>query len=236
MNSPAAILSDSEHDILDGYSEWPMRKTGSGISFVDVSDEFTTWLGFANAGMLNKGNLLCFDYALSHLPGAGAVVEIGSFCGLSTNLISYYKRRHGVTNPLFNCDRWIFEGAGGMVGDSTISHDQYRAFVMDTYRRNVSMFSGRDLPHTLECFSDEFFQAWEAGGKNVDLFGRTTEVGGPISFCYIDGNHTYEQARRDFVNTDQFLTPGGFILFDDSADGSIWEVTLVIDDVKRMPN
>ena len=38
-----------------------------------------------------------------------------------------------------------------------------------------------------------------------------------ISFCYIDGNHTYEYAKRDFLNCDAYLETGGFILFDDST-------------------
>jgi hypothetical protein len=52
-----------------------------------------------------------------------------------------------------------------------------------------------------------------------------------LSFCYIDGNHSYDVATRDFLNTDRFLTPGGFIIFDDSADGSEWEVCKVIQEV-----
>jgi hypothetical protein len=48
-------------------------------------------------------------------------------------------------------------------------------------------------------------------------------MGGPIAFCYIDGDHRYAQARRDFDNADRFLEAGGTILFDDSADGSAWE-------------
>jgi hypothetical protein len=55
--------------------------------------------------------------------------------------------------------------------------------------------------------------------------------GGPIAFAYIDGNHAYDFARRDFENTDRFLVPGGFILFDDSADGSEFEVTRVVQEV-----
>jgi hypothetical protein len=33
-----------------------------------------------------------------------------------------------------------------------------------------------------------------------------------------------EFVKRDFENTDRALLSGGFILFDDSADGSKWEV------------
>lgn len=73
-------------------------------------------------------------------------------------------------------------------------------------------------------FSDEFFRRWFENEKTVDVFGHPVTLGGKISFCYIDGNHTYEFAKRDFENTDRALVSGGFILFDDSGDDSHWEV------------
>jgi hypothetical protein len=198
--------------------------------------EFMNWLTFANAGMLSQGNAYCFDYAIRNLPSKSPIVEIGSFCGLSTNMITYMKERHGAKNPLVTCDKWLFEGSegGGMLGDSrTISHEEYREFVKASYIRNVRMFSRHDLPWTIEALSDEFFRAWSAGEKRIDILGREIILGGPISFCYIDGNHSYEFARRDFENTDKHLEPGGFLLFDDSADESQWEVRKVVREVIR---
>lgn len=228
-------LTLAAENIRDHYADAPTRRTASGLTFIDVSDEFVNWLAFANAGMLNRGNLLCFDYAISRLPSDSPMVEIGVFCGLSSNLLTYYKRRHRRSNPLFNCDRWLFEGAEGNVGASDISHSAYRDFVRETYLRNVRMFSGHDLPRTIESLSREFFAGWRASQTATDLFGRTVQLGGPISFCFIDGNHTYEVARQDFRDADQFLEPGGFILFDDSADGSAWEVTRVVAEVLALP-
>ena len=166
-------------------------------------------------------------------PSQNAIVEIGSFCGLSTNLLAYFARKHGVNNPLFNCDKWEFEGAHGNVGDSEISHADYRLFARDSYIRNIKMFSPSRLPHTIEALSDDFFQQWEQGKTVTDLFGRCTKLGGPIAFCYIDGNHEYAFAKSDFENMNRFLEPGGFVLFDDSADGSHWEVCRVIEEVKQ---
>jgi hypothetical protein len=63
----------------------------------------------------------------------------------------------------------------------------------------------------------------ERSRSAIDVFGRNVVLGGSLSFCYIDGNHTYGFAKRDFENKDRFLAPGGFIFFDDSGDGSGWE-------------
>lgn len=200
----------------------------------DISDAYVNWLCFANAGMLHRGNLYSFDYAIQHLPSEAPIIEIGSFCGLSTNLLTYYKGKNRKNNPLITCDKWHFEGAQNdrSIGNSTIGHLEYRSFVRDTYMRNVRFFSGHDLPSTIEMTSDDFFAAWRDSRKTSDIFGRGIQLGGPISFCYIDGNHSYEYIKRDFENCNEFLEEGGFILFDDSQDGSDWDVCRIITEIR----
>jgi hypothetical protein len=200
----------------------------------EVWSEYLSWLTLANAGMLDRGNVACFDYAIRNLPSKAPILEIGSFCGLSTNVLTYLKRIHGATNTLITCDKWIFEGAeDGPTLDPTspVTHAAYREYVRRTYRESIQVFSENDLPYTIEAFSDEFFEMWNLGETKRDILDREITLGGPISFCYIDGNHTYDYAKRDFVNCDRSLERGGFVLFDDSADGSGWEVCRVVAEV-----
>ena len=201
--------------------------------FPPVWSEFLSWLTFANPGMLTRSNVSCLDYAIRHLPSDAPILEIGSFCGLSTNIITHLKQKHQRSNPLITCDKWIFEGVedGPVLGNSSISHVEYRDFVKQSFMRNVSFFGRQDLPYTFEATSDEFFQAWTAAEQREDIFGRPRRLGGPFSLCFIDGNHTEEFARRDFENCDRDLEPGGFVLFDDSADGSGWGVCIVVKEV-----
>jgi hypothetical protein len=186
-----------------------------------VYDEYIDWLSFANAGMLDKGNLYCFDYAIKNLPSQKPIVEIGSFCGLSTNIISYFLAKYKKNNLIFSADAWIFEGSQKKVlGSSAITHAEYRQFVKESFMRNVKMFSRDYLPFTIEQVSDDFFASWKDKRKLKDVFGRDAQLGGPISFCYIDGNHEYDFAKRDFENADRSLEKGGFLFFDDSSDFS----------------
>lgn len=214
-----------------------MTTNESAESLTKLDENWTSfmdWLTYANPGMLDRGNVYCFDYAIRNLPSTAPIIEIGSFCGLSTNMITYFKEKHRVKNALVTCDEWNFEGAenGGMLGDSrSISHSDYRIFVRDSYLRNVRMFSRYDLPFTIEVVSDVFFNAWALEEKRTDVFGREFQLGGPISFCYIDGNHSYAFAKRDFDNCDKFLENGGFVLFDDSGDGTGWDVCKVVKEV-----
>lgn len=196
----------------------------------EVWTEYMSWISFANAGMLTRGNVTCFEYAISHLPSDAPVIEIGSFCGLSTNIITYLMKKHNVKGKMITCDKWIFEGSEEpFLGDSGIPHKDYRDFVRGSYIRNIRMFSRDRLPYTVEMFSDEFFEAWSKQRETVDVLGQTVQLGGLISFCYIDGNHSYEYVRRDFENCDRYLERRGFILFDDSSGG--FEVSKVMPEV-----
>ncbi|MBP7262237.1 MAG: class I SAM-dependent methyltransferase [Bacteroidia bacterium] len=200
-----------------------------------VSDEYFNWLSYANAGMLEKGNLYCFDYAIKNLPDNSPIVEIGSFCGLSTNIMSFLKKKYNKTNATITCDRWIFENSGekNIDKNSLLTHAEYREFVMETYKRNVQFFSKGDLPYTVEKFSDEFFESWDKKEEVKDIFSREITLGGGISFSFIDGNHTYEYAKRDFDNVDKNLVKGGFILFDDSADYFSFGVEILMKEIMR---
>lgn len=212
------------------------RSNGDTQSFIDASSEYTRWLYYAVPGMTHKGNLYCIDYAIQHLPSSAPLLEIGSFSGLSTNLITYFKLKRNRKNLLFTCDRWEFETAdlNEIVGDSQISHLDYQTFVKESYIRNVKMFSQYDLPFTIEMLSDEFFLAWRQSKHTTDIFNREMKLGGAISFCYIDGNHSYEFVKRDFENCHEFLESGGFILFDDSADGLHFGVTRLVAEICQM--
>jgi Methyltransferase domain len=185
------------------------------------ADSYLPWLCSVVGGWLDagSGNLRAFDHAIRHCPADGAIVEIGSFLGLSTNALSYLAVKYAVSNPIFNCDPWQFEGIeepiGGFFDAAT---DAYRDYARRTYRINVETFGAARMPHTFEMFSGDFFAAWSAGRELEDLFGAKVRLGGPIAFAYIDGNHTWEASRADFANVDRHLVPGGFVLFDDSED------------------
>jgi hypothetical protein len=198
-----------------------------------LNDEYINWLVFANPGMLHKGNIYSMDLAISNLPTDHPVLEIGSFCGLSTNLINYLLFKYRKFNKIFSCDKWIFEGAekGGQLGVSGISHEQYRDFCKSSFMRNVEFFSAENKPYTIEAFSDDFFGLWKMQKSIYDIFGRNIKLGGEISFCYIDGNHSYECARKDFENADEYLDIGGYILFDDSSDSNSFGLTKLMKEI-----
>jgi hypothetical protein len=201
-----------------------------------AGDDLMAWMQIIIPGWLPHGNLEAFAYCLARLPSGAPIIEIGSFAGLSLNLLIHLLHRAGRQNPVFSVDNWRFEGSDdGLIKGSHISHDAYRAHVIETFRRNVTLFSGGSLPHHIELDSNAFFTAWASNEQRVDLFGNAVQLGGPVAFAYIDGSHTYEQSTRDFQNVDRYLEPGGFVLFDDSADLHPWGSTRTAQDAAKLP-
>ena len=180
---------------------------------------YLNWMEFANAGMLHPGNRTLMARAVAELPTGDPVVEIGAFCGLSSNVLTHLLKEHGRQNVLVTTDPWVFEGEDGeTLPGSNLRFTEYRRLVKESYKRNVEFWNGDRRPHAFELTSDAFFAAWDAGAEREDVFGRPFRLGGPIAFAYVDGDHSYEFARRDFENVDRHLVPGGLILFDDSDE------------------
>lgn len=198
-------------------------------------DEFIRWLRYANPGMLEPGNVWSMEYVMRHLPSPHPLVEIGSFAGLSTNVICHLLRKHGRDNPFFTCDNWDVTGRrlAGRIDGSALTFPEYADFVKASFLRNVNFFSPRNRPHTVEAGSEQFFAKWIRGEPVTDVFGREARLGGPISFCYVDGVHSREAVRREFESVDLHLDRGGFILFDDSSDSSPFEANRVMPEITR---
>ena len=203
---------------------------------IHYKDEFIENLRRVNSGMLHRGNILCFDYAIKNLPSNNPIIEIGTFCGLSANVITYFKKIHSKTNILFTTARWPKGELNSLVGESDITYSDFQIYVKESLIKNLSFFSKADTPFAFEYTSDDFFNHWQNDKTEYDVLNKKIKLGGKISFAYIDGNHSYEYAKRDFQNCDKFLESGGFILFDDSADFSDWEVKRVIKEVKKSKN
>ncbi len=201
--------------------------------FKTLQDDYITRLqgSVGGAGMLHPGNVYAFNYALRRLPETGAVLEIGSFAGLSANVISWLLRKHQAeTRLFFCCDPWVYDGYHDVSrkedpeyleyfeGCAHVTREAYTNFIRESFMRNTQLFSKGFLPHAFHLTSDAFFDAWHEKRMLTDVFHAPVTLGGPLAFVYVDGDHSYEQASRDVEHALKHLVPGGFLLLDDSAD------------------
>jgi hypothetical protein len=197
-------------------------------------DEYVQRLLVSVAGMTEPGNLGAFDRAIRTMPD-GAVVEIGVFCGQSALLLDHLLRVHGRDNRLFCTDIWICLGTrdgdafasesergaylASVAGRGDLSRDAYMAFIKQRFIANSRFFAGDRLPAGFDLSSNTFFSAWTTNEPQRDLFDREIQLGGPIAFAYIDGDHSYAQARKDLDNAAAHMPPGALVLLDDSWQG-----------------
>ena len=183
------------------------------------NENFCAVLEASSPGMFDRNNLYSMDLAIRTMP-EGDVLEIGSYAGLSANVIVHLLRMHGRERRFFACDKRVFEEPLGSdyVARLHVGPEAFRDFIKASLIRHLSFFSSGHEPYVMEMTSDEFFRAWDGRETRRDVFERDVPMGGAFGFVYIDGNHSYDIARRDFEAADRSLVTGGYILMDDSAD------------------
>lgn len=193
-------------------------------------------------GMLREGNIELMEYAIQNLPPTGSVLEIGSYGGLSTNVLIHLLKKHKKTNPFFTCDAWIYEGYDDHLADSPNSfidgredllRSDYSTYMKNAFLSATRFLSGQNLPHSFQLYSHVFFEKWKNNEDGVDIFGNSARLGGEISFAYLDGGHAYEVAWQDFQNIAQHLVVGGYVLLDDSADTDIFGSAKMMKEIKK---
>lgn len=193
-------------------------------------------------GMLKEGNIRLMDFAIKNMPENGSVVEIGSYGGLSTNVMIYLLNKHQRKNELFTCDAWIYEGytdSSKPIADTHIDgrvdipRSTYSVYMKQSFINTTRFLSEKNLPFSFHMRSDLFFDNWNKRTTETDVFDRTKTLGGDICFAYIDGCHSYKSARSDFNHVAKHLVQGGYILFDDSADGQKFGSAQMMSEVKQ---
>ncbi len=198
--------------------------------------------------MLHEGNIYCFAEVLRQLPKEGAILEIGSFAGMSTNVITGLMRQMDIQRPFYTCDPWVYGGyydaqrqddpvyMAHFEGTTHVTRSDYTAFIKESFIRNTRLFSADRLPYACALRSDDFFKAWRENTALEDVFGRGAPLGGPLAFVYIDGDHTDAAVRQDIQHAMEFLVPGGFLLLDDSADFWKYGSVRLAQEMRRWPN
>jgi hypothetical protein len=219
-------------------NKWRIKK-------LPYTDRFITRLPSSTigCGMLHEGNVYLMDYAIKNMPEGKYVLEIGSWAGLSTNLLLHLMEKYGRKEQFLGCDPWLYsyndaeaEQEFSIDGKAEVSRAEYMDYIRQGFIQAALLFHKNKLPHTFRLKSDDFFEQFSQKSMVTDVFGRSTQLDGPISFCYIDGNHAYEYVKRDFENVNQHLMVNGMILFDDSFIGSGFGSERLLLEIKQDPN
>ena len=185
--------------------------------FPHFNNETLEWMNYAFAspesGFPVQKQYSC-HYALERLPAESPILEIGVFAGRSTNFLIYLKERLNLSNRVITTDPWRFGTEKQITRNVTM--EDYQNYIKGQFIRSMRFWHEGALPESFDLDSDEFFSQWTMNRRLKTLFSEDTRLGGEISFCYLDGDHSYEQVKKDFTNIDKILQVQGFIYFDDS--------------------
>jgi hypothetical protein len=148
------------------------------------------WLADEEADLL----IATAAQALTRLPGAPALVEVGSFCGKATLVLGRVAQALGSHAPLHAIDP--LDGVVGARDQRLEHHGPTRGRLERTLRMAGLLERVRIHPQRAPELS------WS----------------GPIGLLLIDGLHDYASASQDFLHLEPWLVPGGYVAFHDYAD------------------
>lgn len=140
-----------------------------------------------------------------HGPGDGAIVEVGSWKGLSTIFLAAGSRAGG-REPVYAVD--LFDG-------SPLVPASLATGTLAEFRQNLLSASVADHVKIIVADSATAGRDWQ---------------GGPIRLLYLDANHDYEAVARDLAAWQRWLVPGGVVAFHDGIEPSWPGVSRVLDE------
>src|SRR5262249_1509498 len=178
--------------------------------------DLSAWLNFISPGGP------CFDLATLPIPGSPVslamidalveshvkprgdeitILEIGSFCGISTLTWGYALERLGITNYTIYCvDIWYHGGEVKYSPDKLEVLRERNSFNHDVFKFNIAQSIG--LSHVVEIIGDS-------------RVGLARLRDGFFDVVYVDGYHSYDAIASDIAHAFRLCRPGGIICGDD---------------------
>ena len=142
-------------------------------------------------GYLTESEARFLGLAAACAPGEGAIVEIGSFKGKSTVMLSKVSQHYG-KGPVVAIDPHNFNSPELEELRTAPDASSYREYLGNLEAAGVSEFVD-----TRRAYSSDVSVKWNM----------------PIRFLWIDGNHTYQGAKEDYDGFFRHVVPLGILAF-----------------------
>ncbi|MBK4722886.1 class I SAM-dependent methyltransferase [Azospirillum sp. YIM DDC1] len=169
--------------------------------------------------------------ASAHVPGD--IIEIGSWCGRSAAVLALAARFAGQGRvhcvDLFPTRRdWYRNADGSYSFQVTVDGEAVRAYATQTvwqepFERDIAPLYER-CNGILDYFRSTMDRFALSDGITVtrgtiEHFARQAPADLACRLAFIDGDHGYPALVRDVEHVERWLSPGGWICFDDAFTG-----------------
>lgn len=173
--------------------DWLLIRIKACVEYVHYTQEFAGVKGF----LIDLQGYLLMLLA-EQGPGAGEIVEIGSFAGKSTCwLATGSKRAHREKVTAVDHFRGSEEHQPGTQFEEPLLVTEGTTY--NEFLKNIREKGVDDYVTPIVGSSEEVARQWDR----------------PIRLLFIDADHSYEESRRDFELWSPFVVPGGIIVFHD---------------------
>ncbi len=144
-------------------------------------------------------------------PGAGSILEIGSFKGKSTVMLATVARHYN-KGRVVAIDPHNFNNPELQEHRTEPDATSYNAFMSNL--RSAGVVEAVDVHRE---FSTDVAKTWS----------------GPIRFLWIDGDHGYRGAKADFDGFMRHVVPGGVVALHDALHEFAGPIRVFVEDVLR---
>jgi predicted O-methyltransferase YrrM len=162
-------------------------------------------------GFLGESEARLLGTMAACVPRGGVIVEIGSFKGKSTVMLAKVAAHYGV-GPVVAIDPHNFNNVELEAHRTSPEASSFNEFL-----HNVSTAGVGELIEVHRAFSIEVAAEWNR----------------PVSFLWIDGDHSYRGAKADFEGFVRHLLPGGVVAFHDALHEFAGPIRVFVEDVLR---
>lgn len=162
-------------------------------------------------GFLLEGEARLLGTIAACVPGNQGIVEIGSFKGKSTVMLAKVCQHYGLS-PVTAVDPHNFNSVELQQHKTTEHASSYAEFLDNVENAGVAQFV-----QPIRAYSSEVALNWNR----------------PIRFLWIDGDHTYGGAKRDFDGFFPHLVAGGVVAFHDALHEFSGPIRVFVEDVLK---
>jgi hypothetical protein len=146
----------------------------------------------------------------------GDILEIGSLYGRSAYALGYLSNKHSIGN-LICIDPWRNHEKQGNAAELLNEDQEFIDYesIFDIFKSIVNSLENIAYIRKTSTEALAYYERALESGELVSDGLKPIKLADKISLLHIDGNHSYENVKKDVEIWSKFIKPNGWLLLDD---------------------